>query len=149
MRCGTLEAIPVGSSAVQPADERNSARRKRLELEMERLAGAAPVISTPLEVQPEEAEGRFRERNEVVKSEAQKPEANGTFTLGALSLGTEAVVVRLNGSASSRIKLCTIGVVPGAPLVLEKLKPAVVFRMGRSRFAVDRELGDSIEVRPV
>jgi Fe2+ transport system protein FeoA len=68
-------------------------------------------------------------------------------TLCGLPLGEEGVVVRLHGSAASRMKLFSLGVVPGAGVVLEQRRPGIVFRMGHSRFAVDEELGSSIEVR--
>ncbi len=66
--------------------------------------------------------------------------------LSRLSIGAKGVVVRLSGSRRSRLKLASLGVVPGAGLVLEQRRPALLFRMGRSRFAVDEELGASIEV---
>ncbi len=73
--------------------------------------------------------------------------AEGVRALSGLPIGEEGVVVRLNGSRGSRLKLSSLGVLPGAGVVLEQRRPALVFRMGRSRFAVDEDLGSSIEVR--
>lgn len=67
--------------------------------------------------------------------------------MSGLELGELGVVVRLCGCRIARLKLSSLGVVPGAEVVLEQRRPALVFRMGQSRFAVDEDLGASIEVR--
>ena len=74
--------------------------------------------------------------------------ASKVRTLNGLEIGEEGMVVRLSGCKIARLKLSSLGVVPGATVVLEQRRPALVFRMGQSRFAVDEDLGSAIEVRP-
>ena len=46
-------------------------------------------------------------------------------------------------------KLSALGVLPGLTVVLLKKKPAYLFQIGESQFAIDRELAESIHVRLV
>lgn len=88
-----------------------------------------------------------RETDGKTPREARDHASPGTCTLKDLGIGEEAEVLRLLGCRIVRLKLSSLGVVPGAGVVLEQRRPGLVFRMGRSRFAVDEDLGSSIEVR--
>ena len=68
--------------------------------------------------------------------------------LASLRPGDGATVVGFEESAADAIaKLLALGVVPGIRLVLESLGPAVVFRMGHARFAIDLELASVVRVQ--
>jgi Fe2+ transport system protein FeoA len=43
-------------------------------------------------------------------------------------------------------KILSLGILPGDLVVLLRRSPAFVFEVGRSQFAIDRELADCIEV---
>ncbi|MDF1562734.1 MAG: FeoA family protein [Deltaproteobacteria bacterium] len=71
-------------------------------------------------------------------------------SLASLRPGTRGLVTALEeGSGDAVAKLLALGVVPGMQLALESVGPAVVFRIGHARFAVDRALAGAIRVQRV
>lgn len=67
--------------------------------------------------------------------------------LGDLKAGTSCTVVRLDSGTPDRLRrLLALGVLPGSRLEVTQAWPGIVFRMGFSEFALDRELARSIIV---
>ncbi len=68
--------------------------------------------------------------------------------LTSLRPGDEGLVVGLDGGETDSVaKLLALGVVPGVRVALESVGPAVVFRLGHARFAVDQVLAGAILVQ--
>lgn len=69
--------------------------------------------------------------------------------LSELASGHRATVMDLErGRGSDVRKLLSLGVVPGATVQLERARPVVVFRLARTRLALDAELASQVYVRP-
>ena len=86
------------------------------------------------------------------------PAADGTLTpspgvpLGALSVGDAARVVSVSREDSELLSyLGTLGLVPGASVVIETVAPfegPLLVRVGRSRYAIARDIAGLISVDP-
>jgi Fe2+ transport system protein FeoA len=84
----------------------------------------------------------------------RRPVARGTpgetTTLAAMEAGQRGTVERLEiTDVGQARKLMALGVIPGAPVELERRRPAVVFRTGYTQLAVDDGLAGSVVVRLV
>ena len=66
-----------------------------------------------------------------------------------LKPGTSATVVRVSGTEAGRaVRLSSLGLVPGARLLLVQRRPAVVLRVGETSIAIDEEVAADIFVEP-
>lgn len=69
-------------------------------------------------------------------------------TLAKMKPNIKARVVNLKMERPSELhEIIAMGVLPGAEIVLVQKFPSYVFRIGQSRFAIDRELAEDIEVK--
>ena len=76
------------------------------------------------------------------------PHARGT-PVTRLKPGTAATVVRVGSAEAGRaVRLSSLGLVPGARLVILQRLPAVVLRVGETSIAIDVEVADEIFVDP-
>ncbi len=82
---------------------------------------------------------------------AEHPWRVGAVTglpLTALPAGATATVVGFEGTQTAALpKLLALGVVPGVEVCLERQGAVVVFRLGYTRFAVDRDLASTVLVQ--
>ena len=70
--------------------------------------------------------------------------------LSQLAPGQTGKVAYIYAPESSQLqKLMTMGILPGAPIVLIQSFPSYVFNASQTQFAVDREIADAIYVRLV
>ena len=66
-----------------------------------------------------------------------------------LKPGTAATVVRVGTAEAGRaVRLSSLGLVPGARLIVVQRRPAVVLRIGETTIAIDEEVADEIFVDP-
>lgn len=69
-------------------------------------------------------------------------------SLPDLQVGQRATVVGIDrADVGHARKLLALGVLPGTTIEVEQRAPACVFRIGRSRFAVDGDLARAVRVR--
>lgn len=68
--------------------------------------------------------------------------------LADMRAGQQGTIVRLSADDPARArKLMALGVMPGSAIQLERRRPAFVFRVGYSQFAVDEGMADGVLVR--
>ncbi|MEZ5988631.1 MAG: FeoA family protein [Planctomycetota bacterium] len=71
-----------------------------------------------------------------------------SIPLTMLAKGRSAVVEAIDDVDREDLrKLLALGILPGDPVTMIRLWPAVVFRVGGTEFALDRRLADRIRVR--
>src|SRR5262249_11360577 len=96
------------------------------------------------------ARRRFREaplRRSLARVGAPGPPRGTPVT--RLAPGTAATVVRVGSAEATRaVRLSSLGLVPGARLLIVQRRPAVVLRVGETSIAVDEEVADEIFVDP-
>lgn len=67
--------------------------------------------------------------------------------LSTMRSGQSGVIVRIGSSSPERVvKLSSLGVMPGALVVLVQRKPAVVLRIAETTIAIDVEVAEEIFV---
>lgn len=70
--------------------------------------------------------------------------------LNKLAIGERATVVRLdNRHPGQLVKLSSLGVLPGAAILLRQKRPASVIAVGETTLAIDPEIAESIYVTKV
>ena len=70
--------------------------------------------------------------------------------LSQIAQGKTGKVAYIYAPESSQLqKLMSMGILPGAPIILIQSFPSYVFQVGQTQFAVDREIADAIYVRLV
>jgi len=75
--------------------------------------------------------------------------ADGLRTVGDLTSGERARVLRLAGEkASRRNALAVFGLVPGSEIELVERQPAYVIRVGETELALDAEIAREILIEP-
>jgi len=80
--------------------------------------------------------------------ETQRDAPPDVLPLSEAKAGAEGVVVCLNTHKGQDLKkLMAFGILPGVRIRLLRRFPAFVFRLGYSRFAVDRSLAEKIQIR--
>jgi len=91
----------------------------------------------------------WRDRTRAGISEPAAGEASaGPRALSQLLPGQVATVVGIDRADVGRArKLLALGVLPGTTIEMEQIVPTCVFRIGRSQFAVDRELAQAVRIR--
>lgn len=68
--------------------------------------------------------------------------------LSKLAAGQKGKVAYIHtGDADQLQKMTAMGILPGAPINIVQTFPSYVFQAGRTQFAVDKEIADSIYVR--
>jgi Fe2+ transport system protein FeoA len=86
-------------------------------------------------------------RRPLARVSASPPQRG--IPLTRLKPGTAATVVRIGSADAGRaVRLSSLGLVPGADLLLVQRRPAVVLRVGETAIAVDEEVADEIFVDP-
>ncbi len=76
--------------------------------------------------------------------EERQPDA---FPLSRLPEGASARVARIAGSDPQRmLKLSSLGIVPGARVLMRQHRPAAVIQVGETTVALDPEIGSEIWV---
>ncbi len=69
------------------------------------------------------------------------------MTLAELKINRKGRVMRLRMDRLSELhEILAMGVVPGVEIILRQKFPSFIFQIGQSRFAIDRELAEDIEV---
>jgi DtxR family Mn-dependent transcriptional regulator len=69
-------------------------------------------------------------------------------SLADLSPGQAGVVAYLHGARRLMVqRLLAMGVIPGAPILLQQKTPSYVFQLGNAQIAVDRETAQDVYVR--
>ena len=70
--------------------------------------------------------------------------------LAQMRPGQDGTIVDLDRCEPVRLrKMLSLGLVPGARVRVERHQPAVVFWLGRTQFAIDAAMAESIHVRPL
>ena len=74
--------------------------------------------------------------------------SNGSRPLSALAPGQKGIVERVLAERSDRLdRLSSLGVTPGAPVVVLQMFPSIVFQCDQTELAVEREVADAILVK--
>ena len=74
--------------------------------------------------------------------------SNGVRPLSSFSVGARGVIVEVRAVGGERVdRLLSLGVTPGAPVVLLQAFPGVVFLCDQTELAVERGVADAILVR--
>ncbi len=77
----------------------------------------------------------------------RRSEGDGAQSLSTLAAGQAAVVVHVDSPDPGRVvKLSSLGIMPGACVILIQKSPAVVLRIAETVIAIDREVADEIFV---
>ncbi len=80
--------------------------------------------------------------------EARAKMARAVLPLSELEVSRKAQVAYLHTQDREALhKLMAIGLLPGTDIVLLRRSPTIVFQMGKSQFAVDKELASNVYVR--
>jgi Fe2+ transport system protein FeoA len=80
---------------------------------------------------------------------APPPVANVVLPLSELPVGREGRVVHIAPrEPMRRLQLSHLGVMPGALVCLQQIRPAAVVRVGETMLALDPEIAAEIYVRP-
>lgn len=81
---------------------------------------------------------------------AKQTNGNGHRPLARLRAGQGGTIVDLDRCEPVKLrKLLSLGIVPGAQVRVERHQPSVVFWLGRTQFAIDATMAESIHVRPL
>jgi DtxR family Mn-dependent transcriptional regulator len=68
--------------------------------------------------------------------------------LSQMASGARGKIAYVHAPQTAKLqKLMSMGILPGAPIVLQQSFPSYVFQVRQERFAVDKEIADSIYVR--
>lgn len=75
--------------------------------------------------------------------------SSGARALSSLAVGTRGVIAEVRAHQGERVeRLLSLGVTPGAPVVVLQTFPGVVFLCDQTELAVERRVADAILVRP-
>lgn len=67
-------------------------------------------------------------------------------TLDDVAGGTTCVIAAVSGGAALRVKLAHLGLAEGASVRVDQRRPAVVLRVGSTRFAVEPDIARRVTV---
>lgn len=70
----------------------------------------------------------------------------GPATLDDVGAGTECTVSEVEGEPSLRVKLAHLGLAEGAVVTVDQRRPALILRVGSTRFAVERSIARRVVV---
>ena len=79
---------------------------------------------------------------------SQRPSGTGARPLSALRPGESGIIVGITSAPERKVKLSSLGVMPGVRVLLVQRNPAVVLQIAETSIALDAEVADDIQVRP-